>query len=207
MRLKSIAALCLLCSLTVACAGPVQFAKDEREGIKTGYLDPELTALSRKYGGLLKSIYAKYRLGNMRLAKEGVGFTSLTDDSGQKIYYLMVQVRPEGINFDQNRTTGEERLQTVLQRYFEPNLKVLNQEDVVHEDINGVAFGVTWAVRDFSQCDTAGGFVEYVIAYIDNSDFLAILDGSETVSSVLGNSEVITSLNLARPKSIRLKYE
>jgi hypothetical protein len=204
---KSIAVLCLLCSLTVACAGPVQFAKDEKEGIKTGYLDPELTALSRKYGGLLRSVYAKYRLKNVRLAKDGLGFTSLTDDSGQKLYFLMVEIRPAEINFDKNKTTGEERLQTVLQHYFEPNLKVLNEDDVVHDDINGIAFGVTWAVRDFSQCDTAGGFVEYVLAYIDNNGFLAILDGSETLSSVLSDSEVVTSLDLAKPKSIKLRYE
>ena len=93
----------------------------------------------------------------------------------------------------------------MLQRYFEPNLKALNKGDVVHADINGLAFGVSWPVRDFSQCDTAGGFVEYVLAYIDNNDFLAILDGSETVLAILGQSEVVVSLDLAPPKSIRVR--
>jgi hypothetical protein len=155
---------------------------------------------------VLKSIYARYRLSKMSLAKEGLGFTSLTDNSGQKLFYLLVEIRPEDVNFDQNATTGEKRLQLILQRYFEPNLRVLNKEDVAPDDINGLAFGVSWPVRDFTQCNTAGGFVEYVLAYISKSDFFSILDGSETVSSVLSNSEVITSLDLAPPKSIKLEY-
>jgi len=204
--MKNIAVFCLCCFLA-ACAGPVQVAKSETEGLKAGYLDPELTARSLKYGGLLKVIYAKYRLNNMSLAKGGLGFTSLIDKSGRKLYYLMVQIRPEDVNFDQNRTTGEKRLQLMLQRYFERNLRVLDKEDVAYDDIDGLAFGVTWPVRDFTQCDTEGGFVEYVLAYIDKSDFFSILDGSETVSNVLGNSEVVTSLDLAQPKSIKLVYQ
>jgi hypothetical protein len=166
-----------------------------------------LEALSVKYAGLLKSVYAKYRLNNMGFAKEGLGFTSLTDKSGQKLYYLMVEIRPEEVNFDRNATTGEKRLQFVLQRYFERNLRVLDKEDVAHDDIDGLAFGVTWPVRDFTQCDTAGGFVEYILAYIGKDDFFSILDGSETISSVLTDSEVVTSLDLSPPKSIRLDYQ
>jgi hypothetical protein len=49
--------------------------------------------------------------------------------------------------------------------------------------------------------------VEYVIAYISKSDFHAILDGTKTVSSVLANAEVITSLDLQPPTSIKLKYQ
>jgi hypothetical protein len=197
----------LLIGFVAACTGPVQIARNETEGLKAGYQDPHLAALSQKYVGLLKSIYARYRLHRMNLAKEGLGFTSLTDVSGQKLYYLLVQIRPEDVNFDQNKTTGEKRLQLILQRYFEPNVRVLNKEDVAPDDINGLAFGVSWPVRDFTQCDTAGGFVEYVLAYISKGDFFSILDGSETVSSVLSNSEVVTSLDLAPPKSIKLKYQ
>lgn len=206
MAIKHIAVFCLFCFLT-ACAGPVQVANNETEGLKAGYQDPVLAALSRKYAGLLKGIYTRYRQSKTSLAKEGLGFTSLTDNGGQKLYYLMVQVRPENVNFDQNKTTGEKRLQLILQRYFESNLRVLNKEDVAPDDINGLAFGVLWPVRDFTQCDTAGGFVEYVLAYISKSDFFSILDGSETVSSVLANSEVITSLDLAPPQSIKLMYD
>jgi hypothetical protein len=208
--MKKILVCCLLLLLTgflTACTGPVQIARNETEGLKAGYQNPHLGALSQKYAGLLKSIYARYRLNKMSLAKEGLGFTALTDNSGQKLYYLLVQVRPEDVNFDQNKTTGEKRLQLILQRYFEPNVRVLSKEDVAPDDINGLAFGVTWPVRDFTQCDTAGGFVEYVLAYVSKSDFFSILDGSETVSSVLSNSEVVTSLDLAPPKSIKLRYQ
>jgi hypothetical protein len=207
MTMKNIAMLCLLCVLAACAAGPVQVAKNETEGVKAKYLDPDLTARSVKYEGLLKSIYARYRLSHMGVAKEGLGFTSLTGDSGRKRYYLMVQIRPEDVNFDQNKTTGEERLRLILQRYFEPNLRMINKEDVAQDDIDGLAFGVEWPVRDFSQCNTAGGFVEYVLAYIDKNDFFSILDGSETIPNVLGISEVVTSLDLAQPKSIKLKYE
>jgi len=206
MTMKTTAVFCLFCFLT-ACAGPVQVARNETEGIKAGYQDPELAALSRKYDGLLKSIYARYRLHKMSLAKEGLGFTTLTDNTGRKLPYLLVEIRPEDVNFDRNTTTGQKRLQFMLQRYFEPNLRVLNKEDVAPDDINGLAFGVTWAVRDFTQCNTAGGFVEYVLAYINKSDFFSILDGSETVSKILANSEVVTSLDLAPPRSIKLEYQ
>ncbi len=205
--MKYFAVVCLFCILTACAAGPVQVAKNDTEGVKARYLDPELTARSQKYGSLLKSIYARYRLSHMALAKEGLGFTSLTDNSGKKLYYLMVEIRPEDVNFDQNKTTGEERLRLILQGYFEPNLRMINKEDVAQDDIDGLAFGVAWPVRDFGQCNTEGGFVEYVLAYIDKNDFFSILDGSGTVSNVLGNSEVIVSLDLAQPKSIKLKYE
>ncbi len=197
----------LLAGLLAACTGPVQFAANETEGLKSGYQDPHLASLSEKYAGLLRRIYARYRLNEVRLAKEGLGFTTLTDNAGRKLTYLLVEVRPQDANFDQNKTTGEGRLQVMLQRYFEPNLRMLNKEDVAPDDMDGIAFGMIWPVRDFTQCDTAGGFVEYVIGYIDKEDFFSILDGSETVSSVLSKSEVIVSLDLASPKSIRLRYQ
>ena len=89
--MKYFAVVCLFCILTACAAGPVQVAKNDTEGVKARYLDPELTARSQKYGSLLKSIYARYRLSHMALAKEGLGFTSLTDNSGKKLYYLMVE--------------------------------------------------------------------------------------------------------------------
>ncbi len=197
----------LVYGFLVACSGPVQVARNETEGLKSGYQDPELAALARKHSSLLSGIYAKYRLNKTSFAKEGLGFTYLTDASGKKLRYLLVEIRPDDINFDKNKTTGQQRLQIILQRYFERNLRVLNKEDVALDDIDGLAFGVSWPVRDFYQCDTAGGFVEYIIAYISKEDFFSILDGSETVSRVLGKSEVVVSLDLAPPKSIRLEYQ
>jgi len=190
-----------------ACSGPVHLAKNETEGLKTGYQDPELAALSQKHRGLLKEIYARYTSRGMGVAKEGLGFTSLTDNRGRKDRYLFVEAHHEELNFDKNKTTGQERLQLILQRHFEPDLRVLNKGDAAPDDISGLAFGVTWAVRDFYQCDKYGGFVEYVIAYLSKSDFYSILEGTKTVESVLVNSEIITSLDLAPPASIRLTYQ
>ena len=130
----------------------------------------------------------------MGVAKEGLGFTSMSDKRGRELLSVSVETHHEECNFDKNTTTGPRRLQVVLQRYFEPELRVLNKKDVAPGDINGLAFGVAWAVRDYYQCDKYGGFVEYVVAYMSKSDFYAILDGTKTVSSVLANSEVITSL-------------
>lgn len=206
MKRLAIAFVVLACFLT-GCAGPVQVAKTEAEGIKTNYQDPGLVQLQQKYQGLSKEIFARYRHARMGIAKEGIGFTSLVDTKGKKLYYLLVEIRPEEVNFNQHATTGTQRLQTIMQRYFEPNLRMMTRQDVATPDVDGLAFGVTWAVRDFYQCDTYGGFVEYVIAYMSKADFIAILDGSKTVASVLRDSEVITSLDLAPAQSIRLSYQ
>jgi hypothetical protein len=206
MNMKKTAVVCLIVFLT-GCAGPVYVARNESESLKTAYQDPQLAALSAKYQGLEKEIYARYKRNNMGVSKEGLGFTSLMDNRGGKLHYLMVEIRPEEVNFDKNSTTGEQRLQLIVQRYFEPNLRVMNRQDIAPSDIDGLAFGVTWAVRDFYQCDKYGGFVEYVIAYIDKNDFNAISDGSKTAPAVLGASEVITSLNLEPPKPIKLRFQ
>jgi hypothetical protein len=210
MKMKRIVVLSFVLLLTgslAACTGHVNLAKTPAEGLKTGYNDPELVALSQKYNGSLKEIYARYTSKGMGVAKEGLGFTSLSDKSGRRVYYLFVETHHEECNFDKNTTTGQQRLQVVLQRYFEPELRVLTKKDIASDDISGLAFGVAWAVRDFYQCDKYGGFVEYVIAYISKSDFYAIVDGTKTVNSVLANSEVITSLDLQPATSIKLKYQ
>ncbi len=206
-RVLLFCAILVAAGFLAACSGPVHLAKTEGEGIKTGYQDPELAALSRKHQPELREIYARYNAKGMGVAKEGLGFMSFSDNRGRKLYYLFVETHHEECNFDKNTTTGQQRLQVVLQRYFEPELKVLNKNDFASGDVNGLAFGVAWAVRDYYQCDKYGGFVEYVIAYISKNDFNAILDGTKTVSNVLTNSEVITSLDLQPPTSIKLKYQ
>jgi hypothetical protein len=208
--MRRIVVLCfalLLTGFLAGCMGNVQLAKTPSEALKTTYQDPELAPLSQKYNGLLREIYARYGSKNMGIAKEGLGFTSLNDNRGKKLYYLFVETHHEECNFDKNSTTGQQRLQAVLQRYFEPELRVLNKNDIAPSDISGLAFGVSWAVRDFYQCDKYGGHVEYVIAYLSKSDFYAILDGTKTLNSVLASSEVITSLDLQPPTSIKLKFQ
>ena len=210
MKMRRIAVCCfalLLTGFLTACTGNVNLAKTPAEGLKTTYQDPELRALSQKYDGLLKEIYARYTSKKMGIAKEGLGFTSLTDNRGRKVYYLFVETHHEECNFDKNTTTGQQRLQVVLQKYFEPELRVLTKNDIAPSDIGGLAFGVAWAVRDYYQCDQYGGFVEYVIAYMSKSDFYAVLDGTKTLSNVLATSEVIASLDQAPPTSIKLTFQ
>ncbi len=204
--MKKVAVICLV-AILAGCAGPVYVAKNEQESLKTGYQDPQLAALSQKYLSLEKDIYARYRKSGMALTKEGLGFASFTDRGGKKSHYLFVEVRPEEINFDKNSTTGEQRLQTIVSRYFETDLRVLTKQDIAPSDIDGLAFGVSWAVRDYYQCDKYGGHVEYVIAYISKNDFNAIADGRKTVPAVLSSSEVVASLDLNPPMSIRLRFQ
>jgi hypothetical protein len=204
--MKSIVVLCLIAFLA-GCTGPVFVARNEAESLKTDYRDPQLASMSQKYQVLLKEIYARCQKNHMSVAKEGLGFTSLTDNKGKRLNYLLVQMRPEEVNFDKNTTTGEQRLQLIVQRYSDRNIKLLSRQDVSPNDIDGVAFGVTWAVRDFYQCDKYGGFVEYFIAYITKNDFYAIQDGAKAVRGVLGESEVITSLDQAPPVAVRLRFQ
>ncbi len=206
---KSAVVLCLLLvsGLLAACTGNVNLAKTPAEALKTGYSDPQTAALSKKYDGLLKEIYARYNGKNLGVAKDGLGFMTLTENRGGKLYYLFVETHHEDANYDKNTTTGQQRLQNVMQRYFEPDLKVLNKNDAAPADINGVTFGVAWAVRDYYQCDKYGGHVEYVIAYISKSDFNAIMDGTKKLNAVLANSEVYASLDLQPAIPIKLTYQ
>ncbi len=204
--MKSIVVLCVV-ALLVGCTGPVHVARNEAESLKADYRDPQLAAMSQKYQGLLKEIYARCQKNQMSVAKEGLGFTTLSDNKGKKLNYLLVQMRPQEVNFDKNTTTGEQRLQLIVQRYSDRNIKLLTKQDVSPNDIDGVAFGVTWAVRDYYQCDKYGGFIEYFIAYINKNDFDAIQDGAKPVRGVLGESEVITSLDQAPPVAVRLRFQ
>ena len=92
--MKSIVVLCLIAFLA-GCTGPVFVARNEAESLKTDYRDPQLASMSQKYQVLLKEIYARCQKNHMSVAKEGLGFTSLTDNKGKRLNYLLVQMRPE----------------------------------------------------------------------------------------------------------------
>ncbi len=207
MKMKRIVVLCsvfLLSGFLAGCTGYVNLAKTQPESLKASYTDPQLTALNQKYDGLLKEIYARYNAKGMGIAKEGLGFVTVRDSKGAKVAYLFVETHHEECNFDKNSSTSQERLQTVMQKYFEPELKVLTKNDLP-SDVSGLAFGVAWAVRDFYQCDKYGGFVEYVVAYMDRNDFYAVLDGTKTLKSVLANEEVIASLDSQPATPVKMK--
>ena len=83
----------------------------------------------------------------------------------------------------------------------------LKKEDLDRNDIEGLALGIYWPVRDYSQCDTYGGFVEYIHVYFSRDDAWDVLDGKETFDEAVENSEVITSLNLQPAKSVRPVFQ
>jgi hypothetical protein len=187
-----------------SCAsGPVYVAKTETESMRTAYDDPQLKMLSNKHDGLLKDIYSRFQKSSVPFYNQGLGFTSIRDPKGQGHAYLMVYVRPGEIFFDENKTKPEQRLSEVLSKYFEKYLAYMKKDDLVSPDIQGLAFGVYWPVRDFSQCDTYGGFLEYAIVFIRKGDFRQMKDQLKTFREVAEHSEVLVSQQLSPAVSVR----
>lgn len=194
----------ILALFLVGCAPSAHVAFTELEGIKGTYEDPKLTALSSKYQTSLKNIYARYRQAGVDIYKEGIGFTKLSDKDRQVYYYLMVLVKPAEISFDGNTTTSEQRLSAILKRHFEMNLRYMNIRDLEKDDVDGLAFGVYWPVRDYGQCSKYGGFLEYVVAYIRKADVISLLNRTAGFNEVIRDSEIATSQGLKDPVPIRL---
>jgi hypothetical protein len=182
-----------LCAV-VACAGPIHVAKTENEGIKTVYQDPELSDLSQKYQPVLKDIYQRYQTTGVDIYPNGIGFTSVLDQDGKKRHYLLVQVRPRNIMFGEVQTTPHDRFVEVYKRHFEKNLRLMKPGDL-GDEVEGLAFGVYWPVRDLSQCDTYGGFLEYTIIYFPKMDFIDLAARNITFSEAVENAEIVTSLS------------
>jgi hypothetical protein len=114
----------------------------------------------------------------------------------------MTHIRPAEISFDVNTTKPEQRFSYALlevPRY----LKLLKSKDLERDGIEGLAFGIYWPVRDFSQCQENGGFIEYLYVYLKKDDAQDILDGRIDYKTALIDSEVITSLDLKPTKSVR----
>lgn len=190
--------------LLVSCSGPVLVAKTENEGLKSSYQDPKLTALSRQYQGTLRDIYQRYQRAKVDIYPAGIGFTILSDEQGKKYYYLLVQVRPQDVSFDEGKTTPEARFSEVFERQFEKNLKYMSKQDVQPDNIDGLAFGVYWPVRDLTQCDKYGGFLEYAIIYFKKADFVDMLNGEISFSEAVKYAQVVTSLGLKNPDSVNV---
>ncbi len=200
----SILLLAFLCSCA---AGPVYVAKSQDESIKTRYNDAQLSKLYAENEAFLRDIYARLHKDNVDLYKEGIGLTLLTDQKNEKLHYVMMNLRPAEIYFNQLTTTPEQRFAHVLQTYFPKYLGYIKKEDLDRDDIEGLAIGIYWPVRDYSQCDTYGGFVEYIHVYLPREDVWDYLEGRETFEEAVQNSEVITSLNLQPAKNVRPVFQ
>jgi hypothetical protein len=194
----------VLALFLVSCAHSPNIAYNDAEGIKGRYEDPKLASLNNKYQSSLQDIFARYRQSGIDIYKEGIGFTKLSDRDGQTYYYLMVFVKPSEIAFDGATTTPEQRLATILNRHFGPNLRYLKLHDLQKDEIDGVAFGVYWAVRDFNECSKYGGFLEYAVAYLKKADVISFLDKTASFSEIAKDTEIVTSQGLKDPVPIRL---
>jgi hypothetical protein len=183
-------------------AGPVYMAKNESESIKRVYGDTKSQELFDKNTDLFKDIYLRYSTSHINIYNDGIGITTLKDNKNKTLHYLMAYIRPAEISFDGNTTKPEQRFSYALlevPRY----LKLMKSNDLERNGIEGLAFGIYWPVRDFSQCQSNGGFIEYLYVYLTKDDAQDILAGRKDYKTTLVYSEVITSLDLQPAKSVR----
>lgn len=188
-------------------AGPVYIAKNESESIKNSYDEAQLRTLYNKNKTLLHDIYTRLASSRIDIYREGIGFSTLKDDTKGMQYYLMVYVRPSEILFDLNSTKAEQRFSDVLGGYFEKYLAYIKGEDIERSGVDGVSLGVYWPVRDFSQCKENGGFIEYIIVYLTKEDLSRIFEGYKSFAEVASDAEIIASLDLKPPAYVRPVYQ
>jgi len=187
-------------------AGPVQMAKTEQESIKSSYDDARLKTLSDKNGPLLHDIYTRLRSDKVNIYKEGIGFTMLRDPANKGHYYLMVNVRPPEIVFDENSSKANQRLSKVMGTYVEKYLTLVKKSDIDASGAEGLSFGVYWPVRDYSQCRENGGFIEYVIVSLSKDDLNSLYGHRKTFADIASHTEVIASLDLKAPTPMKPVY-
>jgi hypothetical protein len=181
--------------------GPVYTAKSEGEAIKKDYQDRRLQELYSQNQNLLKELYTRFTTARVDIYKEGLGFTDFTNQRNMRTYYLMVKVRPQEIAYKGDKPKADERFSEVLQKHAPKYLKYLRKSDLDIKSIEGLTFGVYWAVRDV--CDTYGGFIEYIEFYTPRQFVNEFLDGKITFQEMLLDTEVIRSLEKGQPTSVK----
>ena len=188
-------------------AGPVHMARTEQESIKNFYDEAQLRTLYEKNKPLLHDIYVRLTGSQINIYREGIGFTVLSDETGGRHYYLMVNIRPPEIVFDEGTTKPEQRFSKVMGSYFEKYYGYVKKSDVDRSGAEGVSLGIYWPVRDYSQCKENGGFIEYVIVYISRDDMDKMQQGYKSFAEVASDTEIIASLDLKPPTHIRPVYQ
>ena len=201
--MKSIVAVSLLLFLSACAAGPVYVAKNESESFKTAYDDPQLQKLHGQNEALLKNIYSRFNKAQVNTPKQAIGMTFVQDQNNRKHPYFMIGIRPSEVYFNVNATTPSQRFSQVLNAYFPKYLNFIRKEDFEKNGVEGLDLAIYWPVRDYSQCNTYGGFIEYIHVYFTKNDVQDILDGRRTFFDVAKSCEVITSLNLEPAKSVK----
>jgi hypothetical protein len=194
----------ILLSLLVSCSGPVFIARTEQEAIKRIYLDPKLNDLSEKNQDTLRNIYQRYQMANVDIYPDGIGFTSLESTDRTRYRYLLVDLRPRNITFGEGQTTADQRLAEVVNHHIQKNLRYLTAKDLERTGVDGLAFIIHWPVRDLSQCDKHGGFLEYVSLYLSRTDFSLFIDREISFSEAIERAEVSTSQGLKKANTIKV---
>ncbi len=190
----------VLCSCT---PGPIHVAKDETDSVKRNYNDKQVQSVFDKNAALFKDIYDRYSSDNVGIYRDGIGVTTLEDFDKQQLHYLMVYVRPKEASFDVNATKPEERVAKIIRDFMPRYIKKMKSSDLDAYKIDGLAFGIYWAVRDHSQCDTYGGFIEYLYVFFPESAVQAYLDGKLSFAEAIDQSEVMSSTELKPARAIR----
>jgi len=203
--MRRLLVLFLFASTVWSCvSGPIYLATKQEEGIRTDYQDRSLKGLYERHREELSELFRTFEEKGVGVYKEGLGYTVLTDD-GRRAFYLFVYLRPKEIVFDKHSTRPEERLSTVLTRHLGKYVDLLPRASL-SEEVDGVALGLFWPVRDFSQCKNYGGFIEYVIVQLEKGDLLDVWEGKRDLFEVLREREVRTSLDMQEEKSIRVSF-
>jgi hypothetical protein len=202
--MRNIIVAFVLAALVFSCTpGPVYYAKSEHDSIKKSYNDKHVQNLYEANSSLFREIYNRYSSANVGLYQDGIGITTLQDYDKTTLHYVMVYVRPKDASFDGNTTKPAQRLATIIRDFAPKYIKMLNPRDLDKNDIEGLAFGIYWAVRDHSQCDTYGGHVEYVYIFFPKSAAQAYLNGNLSLAEAIDQSEVMSSTDLKPAQSIR----
>lgn len=202
--MKNIIVVLLLAVLVVSCTpGPQYYAKSESDSIKTNYNDKHVQSLYESNSSLFKDIYNRYSSNDVGLYQDGIGITTLEDYDKQTLHYLMVYVRPKNASFDMNTTKPEQRVAAIIRDFVPKYMKMLNPRDLDKNDIEGLAFGIYWAARDHSQCDTYGGHIEYVYIFFPKNAAQNYLNGKMSLAEAIDQSEVMASTDLKPAKAIR----
>ncbi len=202
--MKNVIIALVLAALVVSCTpGPTYYAKSESDSIKKNYNDKHVQSLYQSNSSLFKEIYNRYNSANVGVYQDGIGITTLQDYDNTTLHYLMVYVRPKDASFDMNTTKPEQRIAAILKNFVPKYIKMLNSRDLDKDDIEGLAFGVYWAARDHSQCDTYGGHVEYLYIFFPKNAAQAYLNGNLSLAEAIDQSEVMSSTDLKPAQAIR----
>ncbi|HEY3275488.1 MAG TPA: hypothetical protein VGJ94_02625 [Syntrophorhabdaceae bacterium] len=202
------ALLALICLFLVSCTtGPVHMAKTEDESIKNSYEEIQLKNLYEKNKPVLHDIYTRLRSDQINIYREGIGFTTVKDPKNNGHYYLMVNVRPPEIVFNESTSKPEERFSKVMGTYVEKYLAYVKRTDIEATGVEGVSFGVYWPVRDYSQCRENGGFLEYIIVHLSKDDLQSLYGRSKSFTEITSRAGVVASLDLKAPTHMKPVYQ